>query len=98
MAASYLYLAGIAPSACLRAPPCDWPRFRRLISAFPADSSRFLRPRILGLDLINGEFLGKSKGIHRMLKRALAKFVSRLVISLVVSNGSGLVSVTRQIV
>ena len=57
-----------------------------------------LGPRIFGFFRFCGKFFSKSKGVHGMFQRPLAEFMSRKVISLVVSYGGGLMCVNRKIV
>jgi hypothetical protein len=58
----------------------------------------FLHARVSGLGRLCCKFLGNAKSVHGMFQRPFAQFVSSQVISLVVSDRSGLVSVNRKVV
>jgi hypothetical protein len=58
----------------------------------------FLHARVSGLGRLCCKFLGNAKSVHGMFQRPFAQFVSSQVISLVVGNCSGMVSVNRKVV
>jgi hypothetical protein len=57
-----------------------------------------LRAGITGLGCFDCEFLGQTEGVHGIFQRSFAEFVSAQVISLVVGDGSSLMSMDCEVV